>query len=57
MKKTFILLTIAAFMNMGCDWLGRTPVVNECDRCNHCAAGCCLKGECDTEACDCDCKE
>lgn len=56
MKKTFILLTIAAFMNIGCDWLGRTPVVNECNRCSHCEAGCCLSGKCSTEGCDCDCE-
>ena len=56
MKHTLVLLTIAAFMTIGCDWLDRTPVVNECDKCGKCVAGCCLKGECDTEGCDCECK-
>ena len=56
MKRTLVLLTVAALMNLGCDWVGKTSVINECDRCGECAAGCCLKGECDTEGCDCDCK-
>ena len=56
MKQTLTLLIVAAFMNIGCDWLGRQPVVNECDKCGKCAAGCCLSGECSTEGCDCACE-
>ena len=57
MKKTLILLTISAFMTIGCDWLGRQSVVNECNKCSVCAAGCCLKGECDNADCSCKCKK
>ena len=57
MKNTLILLAIAACLNIGCDWVGKKPVINECNRCDHCAAGCCLKGECDHADCDCACKD
>ena len=56
MKKTLALLAVSALMTIGCDWLGRQPVINECDKCGNCAAGCCLKGVCDNGECDCACK-
>jgi len=56
MKQTLFLLTTIAFLTIGCDWLGNQPVVNECNKCGACAAGCCLKGECSNGDCDCECK-
>ena len=56
MKQTLAILAAAAMLMIGCDWLGNNPVSN-CDKCGHCAAGCCLSGECDHADCDCSCKE
>ena len=56
MKQTLVIIA-AAMLMIGCDWLGKQPVVNECDKCGVCAAGCCLSGECDTADCDCSCKD
>ena len=56
MKKTLSLLTLAAVMTIGCDWLGNTPVLNECDKCGKCPTGCCLEGVCDNADCACVCK-
>ena len=55
MKKTLCLLTLAAIVTIGCDWLGNTPAVNECNKCGNCAVGCCLEGSCDNADCDCAC--
>lgn len=57
MKNAILLLTVSAFMTIGCDWLDRTPVVNECDKCGSCSAGCCLSGKCDNKGCDCSCEK
>ena len=57
MKQTLAILAAAAMLMIGCDWLGKTSVANECDKCGVCAAGCCLSGECDTADCDCSCKD
>lgn len=43
-------------MTIGCDWLDRKPVVDGCGKCGKCTTGCCLKGVCATEGCDCGCK-